>query len=746
MNGETSIWRVALGSVMTAIIVGSVYLLSMAIELFGEEREPGVIRGAALPSVLVQTREAEQQAVARDMKAGTDKQILFGDLHVHTTNSTDAFLWSLPIYGGEGAHPLADACDFARHCSAIDFWAITDHAEASTPKRWQDAKRSIRACNAVADGATDPDLVSFVGFEWTQVGQTPDEHYGHKNVIFRDLEDTKISKRPIASGGVTVRALRTQGKDLVPLALPVLDFSNRKDYFDIRRFLQDAADTKLCDPDTPVADLPASCFEVAETPSQLYASLDAQGVDPLVIPHGTTWGFYTPTGTTFDKHLKAESRPERYRLLEIMSGHGNSEEYRDWRSAIAAEDGLTATCPAPRPDYLPMCWQAGKIIRDRCLEAGEDGATCKARAAVARLNAANSSVAAHLTVPGTKIEEWLDAGQCRDCFLPSFGYRPGGSAQYALALSNFDKNGAPTRFKWGFIASSDNHRARAGTGYKSIDRLRQTDAVRVSRQWRPRIFPKGEPAAETHVIDPELLMNMGFAATEMERQASFWTTGGLAAVHSQGRSRDAIFDALERRETYGTSGPRILLWFNSVDGTPMGGTVRTNKGPVFEVKAVGAHKQKPGCPEDTLDLLGAERVQKLCANECYNPSDERLQITRIEIIRIRPQITPNEKVGGLIDDPWMVHECPVDGEGCSFTFSDPTFAEGERMATYYARAIQEPTERINADNLRCTYDAEGNCLKVNMCYGDDRTAASDECTRPVEERAWSSPIFVEYRN
>ena len=162
-------------------------------------------------------------------------------------------------------------------------------------------------------------------------------------------------------------------------------------------------------------------------------------------------------------------------------------------------------------------------------------------------------------------------------------------------------------------------------------------------------------------------MNLGFAATEMERQASFWTTGGLAAVHSQGRSRDAIFDALERRETYGTSGPRILLWFNTVDGTPMGGTVRTDKGPVFEVKAVG-RTNKNGCPEDTLDLLGAERVQKLCANECYNPSDERLRITRIEIVRIRPQITPDEKVDGLIDDPWMVHECPADGEGVRLLF------------------------------------------------------------------------------
>jgi hypothetical protein len=156
MNGKTSIWRVALGLVVTGLIVGSVYFLSMAIELFGEERDPGQIVGAALPSVLVQARQAEQQAIARGVQASTDKQILFGDLHVHTTNSTDAFLWSLPIYGGEGAHPLADACDYARHCSAIDFWAITDHAEASTPKRWQDAKQSIARAMQWQKARQDP--------------------------------------------------------------------------------------------------------------------------------------------------------------------------------------------------------------------------------------------------------------------------------------------------------------------------------------------------------------------------------------------------------------------------------------------------------------------------------------------------------------------------------------------------------------------------------------------------------------
>lgn len=129
------------------------------------------------------------------------KQILFGDLHVHTTYSMDAYAISLPMLNGEGAHPPKDACDYARYCSALDFWSINDHAEGLTPKQWQEEKDLIRQCNASAGDPKNPDMVSFLGWEWTQMGTTVESHYGHRNVIFKDTDEDKVPARTVAASG-----------------------------------------------------------------------------------------------------------------------------------------------------------------------------------------------------------------------------------------------------------------------------------------------------------------------------------------------------------------------------------------------------------------------------------------------------------------------------------------------------------------------------------------------------------------
>jgi hypothetical protein len=716
----------------------------------GRHEEPGTPTNKAVPAPVVAARaDAQKGALAGLGVKEPAKQILFGDLHVHTTFSVDAFMRTLPLMQGEGAHPPADACDYARYCSALDFWSINDHAEGITPAHWTETKESIRQCNAIAGDPKNPDVVAFTGWEWTQVGQTPETHYGHKNVIFRETAEDRLPKRPIsARAGLLGQAFANRPPLSQRLKFPFLDFFNRQRYFDFGLLQEEIVKVPLCKAGVDTKQLPVDCHEAAETPDVLYEKLAQWGFDAMVIPHGTTWGLYTPAGATLDKQLKGPMYdPDRTRLFEIFSGHGNSEEYRPWK-AVEYDDKGEPTCPTPTKDYLPCCWQAGELIRARC--ADPKAPECEQRVAVARQNYVKADVAGHRTVPGASVEDWKDCGQCRDCFDPAFNYRPGTSAQYALAITNFDNPRKPRRFQLGFIGSSDNHSARPGTGYKEYARRAMTEAIGArSEAWRDRMLGGHEEPTPTSRAVDEIPPGIGvFQSLDFERQASFFMTGGLVAVHSDGRDRDSIWNALQRREVYGTSGDRILLWFDLLNGpnaamVPMGGQAELASPPRFRVRAVGSFVQKPGCPEDSTQALGKDRLELLCRNECYNPSDARRLITRIEVVRVRPQVRPNEPVRELVEDPWRRFDCAADPAGCTVEFEDPSFLLNNRPAVYYVRAIQEPTPAVNAGGLRCERDAEGNCVKAHPCFGDYRTPFDDDCLSPNEERAWSSPIYLQ---
>jgi hypothetical protein len=199
-----------------------------------------------------------------------------------------------------------------------------------------------------------------------------------------------------------------------------------------------------------------------------------------------------------------------------------------------------------------------------------------------------------------------------------------------------------------------------------------------------------------------------------------------------------------RREVYGTSGPRILLWFDLLNGpsgrAPMGSAHTQRETPRFEVRAVGSFAQLPGCPDSTRAALSPQRIDALCLGECYHPSDRREPIEAIEIVRIHPGSDPSD-LAMRIEDPWLRLPCPPDPAGCIAHFEDPEF--GSRDAVYYARALQAPTPAINGANLRTRFDADGNAIGVEPCYGGWRTERSDDCLAPVRERAWSSPIFLD---
>jgi hypothetical protein len=731
------------------VALGAVALLGAAgyIVYGGSEHEgPGTVtRAAPTPRAL-----ADRRVRASVPGAHVGKQILFGDLHVHTTFSADAFMRSLPFVGGEGAHPPSDACDYARFCSSLDFFAITDHAESLTARHWRETLESLRQCQGAAD-PEHPDLVAFAGWEWTQTGRTPEEHHGHKNVILRDLEEGRLPARVIAAPGLgaAFRSLTAAGGGLANLLLvPLLEFPRRQRYLNFVRFIRENRTVDECPAGVDTRELPLTCREVAHTPRELFEKLAQWTFPALVIPHGTTWGFYTPPGYTYDRQLTRSQRdPERQRLIEIYSGHGNSEEHRPWR-AVARDAQGNPVCPQPTPGYEPCCWRAGEIVRARCGSAPPE--ECERRVREARANYLAFGVSGHQSLPGATVEDWKDCGQCRDCFNPSFNYRPGGSAQYALARGSFEA-GERYHERLGFIASSDNHSARPGTGYKELARRRTTEtAGPVSEAWRDRIFGKPPPPADESVrYDPAAMASApAFRVYHLERQVSFFMTGGLVAVHAAGRTRQAIWEALWRREVYATSGDRILLWFDLEHGggpRPMGSRVELSEPPRFRVRAAGAFHQKPGCPEDSLRALGAARMQRLCGGECHHPGDARRRVTRIEVVRILPQQRPDEPIDGLIEDPWRRMDCPRGDAVCAVSFDDPDFPRRGRDAVYYVRAIQEPTPAVNAGGARCERDAAGRCLRARPCHGDYRTPASDDCLTDNEERAWSSPIYVGFR-
>jgi hypothetical protein len=718
----------------------------------GEHEGPGTIEGEALPPEAVKERVIRQagaiDGVFRDV--GYDerprKQILFGDFHVHTTYSADAFVTSLAVLNGDGTHPISDACDYARYCSALDFWSINDHAEAMTPAHWAETKDAIRECNERAGDPRNPDLVSFLGWEWSHIRPSAKEHYGHKNVVVYGTEEDEVPARVISSVDPEAPRPDIQIGWLSRVLFPIVAPDHQR-VLDMGKYQREVNAVPLCEVGVDTRELPDDCHEAAPTPDILFEKLAQGGWESLVIPHGNTWGFYSPLGTSWDKQLVGEMHDPQYQnLIEIYSGHGNSEEYRTWHE-VAYDASGEQVCPEPTDDYMPCCWRAGEIIRDRC-EEDVSSEACEARVEAARQNYVDGGTTGWQTVPGVHVEDWLDCGQCRDCFNPAYGYRPKGSTQYAMAISSFDESGEPRRFRFGFIGSSDNHLARPGTGYKEIDRHDTTEASGpIDETWAERLgVAPGEPEPESVPVEPFEQLGQFLRRSYAERQMSFFMTGGLVAVHAEGRHRRAIWDGLERREVYATSGERILLWFellNADEGrVPMGAEATTAETPRFRVRAVGSSVQKDGCPDYAVRGLGAERLEHLCRGECNNPSDERRRITRIEVVRIRPQVRPDEPVEELIEDPWRQFACAPDPAGCAVEFEDPEFATGGREALYYVRAIQEPTPAINAGGLRCKYDAEGNCIEVNPCYGDYKTDKQDDCLSENEERAWSSPIYL----
>jgi hypothetical protein len=218
-----------------------------------------------------------------------------------------------------------------------------------------------------------------------------------------------------------------------------------------------------------------------------------------------------------------------------------------------------------------------------------------------------------------------------------------------------------------------------------------------------------------------------------------YNPAGLAAVWAEERSRDAIFGAVKRRETYATSGPRMAVRVFGGTGYGAGICALDDKG--FAEKGYSFGVPMGGVLK-TADLSGAAPSFAVRAEwDKGVPGDEGVGLQQIQIVKLwlDSNGAPKFKVFTVAGDPGA--GMPVDTATCvsggssgverlCAVWQDPGF-DSLKDAVYYARVLEV---------ARCRWAAY-DCNAM----GDSRPAECTDGTVPVsvQERAWTSPIWYE---
>jgi len=217
--------------------------------------------------------------------------------------------------------------------------------------------------------------------------------------------------------------------------------------------------------------------------------------------------------------------------------------------------------------------------------------------------------------------------------------------------------------------------------------------------------------------------------------ASDMAASGYAAVWAYENTREAIFDAMQRRETYATTGPRMVVrlfggWdFEAKDahtrrpaiegyerGVPMGGELSqapNGKAPTFLVAAlkdpIGANLDRYQIVKGWLDSEGKlhEKVYDVTWSGNRKPGRDG-------------KLSP---VGNTVDVANATYSNTIGATELVAVWKDPDF-DPQQRAVYYGRVIEIPTPRWSA------YDVKHFKLETPK-----------DVQMITQERAYTSPIW-----
>jgi hypothetical protein len=609
--------------------------------------------------LLMACEPATQKSVGKDQVAAAgnavpepivvnsapERQALFGDLHVHTMYSFDAFIFGTTASpdqayqfakGGAMRHPggfdmkLRQPLDFyavtdhgiylgAMRAMALPGSELGDHPLAETVRNVDDEQSRIAAFRSVVTnllrGSADPSSYENVARQaWTDIVAAANRHYEPGK--FTTLVGYEFTARGNASANLHRNVFFRGGQ------APELPFS--------------AADSR--------------------DPEDLWAWMDKQrsvGLDALAIPHnsngsnGEMFSGVSFTGAPLTKEY-ADARGRNEPLIEIVQIKGQS----DTHPLLSPNDEYA--------DFEIMPYQIGSRLKSQ--------------------------------PQGSFAREALGNGlvmQAQDGFNP---------------------------FRFGFIGSSDTHNA-SYAGYE--DEFWGKSGIREDEPHERGSIPNATKQNGDPVYGDDYYTRFGAA--------------GLAGVWAEENTRDSIFEALRRKETFATSGPRMKVRFFAgldmpdlddpnmlaqayANGVPMGGELLVDEDAVPEF-LIWAQAEADG--------VSLARVQVIKSYVANGKRQERIFDAACS--------------DGAAVDP-DTHRCADNGAQVNLTdcsvsqnvgdlelrtlWQDPEHRSGEN-AVYYLRVLQNPTCRWS------TWDA----VRAGIKPREDLDAV-------IAERAWSSPIWL----
>jgi hypothetical protein len=287
-------------------------------------------------------------------------------------------------------------------------------------------------------------------------------------------------------------------------------------------------------------------------------------------------------------------------------------------------------------------------------------------------------------------------------------------------------------YRFGLIGSSDTH-----TGATSVEeetfssKAGMLDGTPERRGSIPAPWLYG---TYLKFRDPGLLTSVDGKDYLQSSSFEYWSASGLAGVWAEENTREAIYDAFRRKETFATTGPRLKVRFFASHGFADGMLDNADLVRTAYDSGVAMGSEMEGSQISPTFLVWA------MADASGTPL-QRLQVIKgwLEDGQAREQVydvacADGKPVGS------MSHRCPDSDSGvtladCSVNttvgsaelktfWRDPEF-DASAEAFYYVRALENPSCRWS------TWDA----IRAGVPPRSDLPAT-------IQERAWSSPIWL----